>query len=177
MITRSPAKSPSGTLARLLVSVVIASAAAGSAQAQGSPDNSGNPAILTAVKGVENDVKLVQSSVDKLSGLSFATALFTPMLQVSGPEDFAACSIVNVSAASQLVHVELLSFQGTPLGADTLSLSAGEGLLTIADASNQVGTRLVYCKFALLSGSKADFRASLYMASPGGTPKVAVPAE
>jgi hypothetical protein len=177
MTSRRFVKSFSVILAKLLLAVVIGNVTAGWAQAQGAADHSGNPAILTAVKTVQNGVNLLQSSVDKLSGLSFADTLFTPMLQVGDPEDFAACSVVNISAVQQIVRIELISDYPLVLGADTFSLLPGEGALRIADKTNRGGTRLVYCKFALLTGSKNDVRAALYMAPIGGTAKVAVPAE
>jgi hypothetical protein len=149
---------------------------AGTAYMQGPSDTNGNPTILRALQALQGTVNTLQNTVNALgAATSRGNTRFTPPAFVVDP-DFGVCRIVNVSAATQTVRVQIISFDGTLLS-DTGDFSLGAGFETTASSGLLAG--VFYCKFIAVSGSRTDIRGTLavFPITASASDKLSLPAE
>ena len=80
----------------------------------------------------------------------------TPPVDVA-PPDLASCGLVNISAQTRTVRIEIVDIAGSLAeGPYTFTLQSGKG--------TAVGNRTAnffYCRFTVLDGVKADIRAGM----------------
>ena len=150
--------------------------------AQGSQDNSGNPAILravTAVQGTANDLlATLNALVTTVDGISASTTpgnvLFTPAAAVHNP-DVVICAVTNLSAGVLSVNLELIAGGGglSLFSVPQTILPGGATGLSFAPVTSV----LAYCKFTVNDGTKNDVRGSLLAGAPASTNRLVVAAQ
>src|SRR5262249_29173490 len=157
----------------------------------------GNPTILDAVKNLQSSVNALQSALTSLSsGLvtikneltdiqtdlsnlstpDQSNVRVTPEVHVGADPDQPSCKVVNVSAATRKVFVQMMDVAGIDRSHFTFVMSPGDTNALFQAAPFIAGGH--YCKFTVLDGLRTDIRGVITIFAAGAnSDKLAVPAE
>jgi hypothetical protein len=144
--------SRSVAVASLLGAILLGGLMAAPVKAQA---NNPLDVLLVMVTALRTSVNALQVSVNLLVAPTLANVRITPPLMV-GPDDYVECSMLNVSSSAHTVRIVVI---GAVTPEDrTFELSPGE-----QNAALTQGTHggLVYCKYTVINGTRADIRAAL----------------
>lgn len=138
------------------------------------PAAPGVPQLLDQILQAIADL---QDGVDALGNPAQEKDRFTPIGSArTGLFEF--CSVVNVSASTRQVHVELRFANGTVVQSVDLSLAAGVGSPQgAARLNNGTSSEQFYCAYSVVDGTKADIRGALRVETTLGETLLEVPAE
>jgi len=138
--------------AALAVGVVTVGIAA-QGDPNGNPNAPGNPNILQAIQQQTTILQTIQTTLQGLIPAVSSVAV-TPGFETNGDAS-ATCNYVNRLAGTTVV-VELVNQAGAVEASETFSIGAN----SVGVSRSLTNSNIVYCRFTVTNGTKADIVAS-----------------
>lgn len=96
-----------------------------------------------------------------ITSVASAAELFTPAILISAiSEDSVQCQLVNVSAQSRTISIELINESGLVIHSGSPSELAPGHVTVAGGGGQQVAGRFIYCHFTV-EGVKGNYRGAI----------------
>jgi len=124
----------------------------------GQPAFAQNRGVPEFDQQILDSLATLQAAVDALGNVTETNIRATP--PTDSREGFIGCQTSNISTAPRTVHIQLIGGAGQIISESTPTLAAG-AISNTTRVGGGVYAGLMYCKFTVTDGTKADIRASL----------------